>query len=105
MFALLSGGCSGGDPAYTTLTGSSREAYTLRRHSMPLRARLSVIGLAVIAFSVYVGLEIDYRHWSWVIFLLVLPIALVALLVWFNMRQGQLEPAKTKNKVPKKRRR
>ena len=30
--------------------------------------------------SIYVGLEIDYRHWTWVVFLVILPLALAVIL-------------------------
>jgi hypothetical protein len=40
--------------------------------------RLPVLPITVaivIGFSVYVGLEIDYRHWTWIVFLVVIPAA------------------------------
>jgi uncharacterized protein (DUF983 family) len=73
---------------------------------MSLRARLTIVGLAVIVFSVYIGLEIDYRHWSWLIFLVVLPVGLMALIVSLNMKQARPESAGSKlAKKPNKRRR
>ena len=48
---------------------------------MAIGNRLRLIGVAIIAFSIYIGLEIDYRHWTWLVFLIFLPAALVALLV------------------------
>lgn len=48
---------------------------------MTIQTRLRLIGLALIAFSIYIGLEIDYRHWTWIVFLILLPAALAALLI------------------------
>ncbi len=33
------------------------------------------------AISIYIGIEIDYRHWSWVVFLILVPAAVLARLV------------------------
>ena len=54
-----------------------------------MRNRLRLIGLALTAFSIYVGLEIDYRHWTWIVFLILLPAALVALLI---LTRGKARP-------------
>jgi hypothetical protein len=43
--------------------------------------RLRVIGVALLVLSLYVGEEIGRRHWTWVLFLLVIPAALAFVLV------------------------
>lgn len=44
------------------------------------RVSLRGIVVAMIAFSIYLGIQIDYRHWTWIIFLILLPVALATLL-------------------------
>jgi hypothetical protein len=45
------------------------------------RSRLTWLGgLTVIAASMYIGIQIDYRHWSWGLFLIVVPVAVLAFL-------------------------
>jgi MFS family permease len=44
------------------------------------RVSLQGIVVAMIVFSIYLGIQIDYRHWTWIIFLILLPVALATLL-------------------------
>lgn len=48
---------------------------------MTIRNRLRLVGVGLIAFSVYIGLEIDFRHWAGWVFLILLPAVLVGVLV------------------------
>jgi hypothetical protein len=48
---------------------------------MSFPARLWTIGLAGIAFSIYIGLEIDYRHWTWIVFLVIIPAVIGVVLI------------------------
>jgi hypothetical protein len=41
----------------------------------------------MIVFSIYLGIQIDYRHWTWIIFLILLPVALATLLA-IQMRRS-----------------
>lgn len=47
-----------------------------------MRVGLNTLAVAVIALSIYIGVEIDYRHWSWVLFLVLVPAGTVALRLW-----------------------
>ncbi len=38
-------------------------------------------GLVLSFISIYIGMEIDYRHWTWFVFLVLVPAAVVAVLV------------------------
>ena len=40
---------------------------------------LAAAGLMLIAASVYIGLEIDYRHWTWIVFLVLVPLVVASL--------------------------
>lgn len=51
------------------------------------RVSLRGIVVAMIAFSIYLGIQIDYRHWTWIIFLILLPVALATLLA-IQMRRS-----------------
>ena len=48
---------------------------------------LNGVVLALIALSVYIGVQIDYRHWTWIVFLVVLP-ATLAVLLMLHVRRG-----------------
>jgi len=52
--------------------------------------RVSLQGILVVAmvFSIYLGIQIDYRHWTWVIFLIVVPVALATLLATIQVRRN-----------------
>ena len=50
------------------------------------RFRLIAVGLAV--FSIYIGIEIDYRHPTWVLFLILIPTTLGILLI-LTRRKGR----------------
>ena len=49
--------------------------------------------LALTAISVYIGLEIDFRHWSWFVFLVFLPLFFLVLMLRHYRRR------KEKNKI------
>ncbi|MEJ2153588.1 MAG: TIR domain-containing protein [Gemmatimonadota bacterium] len=64
---------------------ASRHAPSDRRS----RSRLGwVVGLATTVASIYVGVQIDYRHWSWIVFLVVLPATALAFLMWPTVRSN-----------------
>lgn len=64
---------------------------------MTISNRLRLICIGLIGCSVYVGLEIDYRHWTWVAFLLLVPAALVTVLVLTRDRPRGAEREKTRS--------
>jgi len=52
------------------------------------RSRLAWLGgLAVLGASMYIGIEIDYRHWSWILFLILVPVAVLAFLALPFLRE------------------
>jgi TIR domain len=56
---------------------------------MKHRSRLAWLGgLVVMAFSIYIGVEIDFRHWSWIVFLILLPASVLAFLALPLRRKG-----------------
>ena len=49
--------------------------------------RLWLSGFVPIAASIYIGLEIDRRHWTWVVFLIVVPAAVLSVLIALTRRK------------------
>lgn len=48
---------------------------------MKISGRLRLISLALLAASVYIGVEIDFRHWTWIVFLVLVPTVIVGALL------------------------
>jgi hypothetical protein len=69
-----------------------------------IQPRANVVAAAAILASIYVGLEIDYRHWSWIVFLILVPLALAAAMIFLHVRKTGSRTVPVTSK-PKKRRR
>jgi hypothetical protein len=54
---------------------------------MTAPTRLWLFGIASIAFSIYIGVEIDYRHWTWIVFLILVPSGVAAVLILLARRK------------------
>ena len=79
---------------------ASADGKTIRRP----RLRMAWVSrLAVVLASIYIGIEIDYRHWSWVLFLVVVPgVALApSVVAWQQARvRGQVALRKREDSQP-----
>jgi hypothetical protein len=67
------------------------------------RSRLTWLGgLTVLAASMYIGIQIDYRHWSWGLFLIVVPVAVLAFLAlpYVRARVGRSRAARRQREFP-----
>ena len=67
---------------------------------MSVKGSSSITGyIALIVFSIYIGIQIDYRHWTWVIFLIFLPVVLATVLTLHVRRNArQQQPAQEETK-------
>jgi hypothetical protein len=67
------------------------------------RSRLAWLGaLTLLAASVYIGVEIGYRHLSWIVFLILVPAAVLAFLAlpYVRARVGRSRDARDRRKSP-----